>query len=176
MQIEQLQKWATRANDLSRESVAIYPTPFEELLANSESSVILPYGMTALDCAHIYMALCSISGSSEIEVITKGHHGREIGKLTSPIDIYNFQFYVAYESAGAATKSIEHRPSGSFIYWDYDEEYCFIAGPKSFCDTAFPHSPDVLKQYYIDSMVNDLEDEKYWEVIYLDLRKVSSTR
>ena len=174
MQIKLLQRWIARANDLERECIAVCPVPFEDILSRSECSIILPYGMSALDCAQIYRALCSVSGLTEVEVITKGHHGREVGKLTSDIDIYNFQLCVVYLSAGLATTSMEHRKSGSFVYWDFDETYCFIAGSKIFCETAFPHSPDVLKQYYMDSMANELENEEHWETVYLGLQKLSN--
>lgn len=171
MKVDILKKWADLANDLSGEHIGVEPKSVENLLTNNEAFVVLPYGVTAVDCSNIYRSMLSVSGSAEIEVLTVGYHGKKAGDLTSPIDIYNFQFYVAYGAAGIENTLLEHQESGSFVYWDSDEEYCILGGSKIFCEVAFPHPLSVMKRYYVDSMVNELENEKYWEDIFIGITK-----
>jgi len=176
MKIDLLKKWAALANDLSGDHIGVEPESVEKLLAKNEAFIVLPYGMTAVDCSNIYWSLSSVVGAADIKVITVGYHGQEKGELASPIDIYNFQFYVAYGAAGIENTVIEHRESGSFVYWDNDEEYCLVGGSKAFCETAFPHPLSVMKRYYVDSMVNELENEKYWEDLFTEISEKCASK
>jgi len=139
--------------------VSVEPLPIEEILSLYECTLCLPYELSLLECAQIYLSIPNADCLNEIEVITKGDHGQEISQLHSPYDIYNFQNFIVQELPCSVPRTIEHEASGSLIYWDAHQEYCLIAGTKQFCQKSFPYTYELLERYYIESSMAEFENE-----------------
>lgn len=135
------------------------PTEIQEILSKSERSICLPYELSIIEIDRILTAIKLLAGASDIAVeLFKGSEKRTISS-PSAFDIWEFIFDAVYQLPTAICMLV-HEPTKSTVYWDDDERFVVVAGSKSFCESAFPHSRDVLEAFYVQSTINDFEDEE----------------
>ncbi len=151
--------------DKSRSDI---PAEVQVVLGESERSICLPYELTIIEVDSILSAIKRASGSSTITVdLSKGSNKKAISS-PSAFDIWEFIFTSIYQLPTALC-SLVHKPTNSTVIWDRDERFVVIAGSATFCETAFPHSYDVLEYFYVQSTVNEFEDEKNLRALFANL-------
>lgn len=135
------------------------PTGIEAVLQASERSICLPYELTIVEIDSILTAIKCVAGTSNIAVELSKSGERKTIDSPSPFDVMEFVCTTVYQLPTALC-SLVHEPSNSRLIWDDDERFAVIAGSRVFCEAAFPHSYAVLEYYYVQSTINEFEDEQ----------------
>jgi hypothetical protein len=140
-------------------SEADISTEIQAVLHTSERSICLPYELTIIEVDSILSAIRRVAASSNM--IVELWKGREKKSISAPsaFDICEFIFTSVYELP-TATCRLVHEPTKSTVIWDDDERFVVIAGSKAFCESAFPHTFEVLEHFYVQSSINVFEEEK----------------
>jgi hypothetical protein len=135
------------------------PDEIQDILSKAERSICLPYELSIIDIDRILSAIGATGATSDIVLNqSKGEDKRTVNSPTA-FDIWEFVFDSVYELPTAIC-TLVHEPTSSTVCWDEDERFVVIAGSKMFCDNAFPHSYEVLEHFYVQSTINEFEDEK----------------
>lgn len=131
----------------------------QNILDKAECSICLPYELSIIEIDRVLSAIRRVSGTSDITLeLSKGDDRRAIN-APSAFDIWDFVFDNVYQLPTAMCRLI-HSATNSTLIWDDDERFVLIAGSRAFCENAFPHSYDVLELFYVQSTINEFEDEK----------------
>jgi hypothetical protein len=131
----------------------------QAVLRTSERSICLPYELTIIEVDSILSAIKRAAVSSGITVeLLKGGDKRAISS-PSAFDVWEFIFTSVYQLPTALCRLV-HEPTNSTVIWDDDERFVLIAGSKTFCEAAFPHAYGVLEYFYVQTSINEFEDEK----------------
>ena len=135
------------------------PGEIQRILSNAERSICLPYELSIIEIDRILSATKDAAGAAEIAIeVTKGGDTKTLTS-PSPFDVWEFIFESVYELPTAVC-TIVHKPTNSTVYWDDDERFVVIAGSKAFCEGAFHHANDVLEHFYVQSTINEFENEE----------------
>lgn len=135
------------------------PRKVQRILDYAECSICLPYELSIIEIDRVLSAIKIASGAAEITVeVAKGSDRKKLNS-PSPFDVWEFIFETVYELPTAEC-TLVHKRTNSTVYWDDDERFVVIAGSKAFCENAFPHAHDVLEHFYVQSTINEFEQEE----------------
>ncbi len=129
-----------------------------DILSKSERSICLPYELSIIEIDRILSAIKSAARTAEITIEAAKGSDKKTLVSPSPFDVWEFIFEEVYELP-TANCSLVHKPTNSTVFWDHDERFVVIAGSKALCESAFPHSREVLEHFYVQSTINDFENE-----------------
>lgn len=134
------------------------PQDVQNILMSAQHSICLPYELSIIEIDRILTAIKTVAGTSEITVKLSKGSDEWTFRSPSAFNIMNFIFDTVYQLPTAICILI-HEPTSSTVYWDDEERFVVIAGARSFCDHAFPHSRDVLEYFYVQSTISEFENE-----------------
>lgn len=134
------------------------PAEIQDVLNELECSICLPYELTIIEIDRILSAMRTINDKPNITIeLSKGSEKRTVDS-PSAFDVWEFIFDSVYQLPTAICK-LSHGPTKSTVLWDDDDRFVVIGGSTAFCEKAFPHQYDVLEHFYVQSTLNEFENE-----------------